>query len=264
MSVTAFDLADRFQTPVFVASDLDIGMNDWMCKRLQWDDDHKWDRGKCLTADELESVKKFSRYLDAEGDGIAARSLPGVHGNGAYFVRGSGHDKHAAYTEDSDAYQEVVDRLARKLALAATKVPAPEIRTVPGAEVGIVSLGGCHAAVVEAIDQLRAAGIDADYMRIKAFPFDAPVRAFLDSHAVNFVVEQNRDAQLRSLLAIETGMPRDDMTPVLDYGGMPLTASVVVKAVMRHLHKTENVSRAAELTIARDARLISLPPAGVD
>ena len=234
MSVTAFDLADRFQTPVFVASDLDIGMNDWMCKRLQWDDDHTWNRGKCLSADDLESIKKFSRYLDADGDGIAARSLPGVHGNGAYFVRGSGHDKHAMYTEDSDAYQEVVDRLARKHRLAATVVPAPEIHTTPGADIGIVSLGGCHAAVVEAIDRLRDAGIIADYMRIKAFPFDAPVRAFLDSHAVTFVVEQNRDAQLRAMLAIETGKPRDEMIPVLDYGGMPLTAAVVVNAVTSH------------------------------
>ena len=234
MSVTAFDLADRFQTPVFVASDLDIGMNDWMCKRLQWDDDHTWNRGKCLSANDLESIKKFSRYLDADGDGIAARSLPGVHGNGAYFVRGSGHDKHAMYTEDSDAYQEVVDRLARKHRLAATVVPAPEIHTTPGADIGIVSLGGCHAAVVEAIDRLRDAGIIADYMRIKAFPFDAPVRAFLDSHAVTFVVEQNRDAQLRAMLAIETGKPRDEMIPVLDYGGMPLTAAVVVNAITSH------------------------------
>ncbi|MEO7712510.1 MAG: 2-oxoacid:acceptor oxidoreductase subunit alpha [Gemmatimonadaceae bacterium] len=237
MSVAAFDLADRFQTPVFVASDLDIGMNDWMCKRLQWDDSYRPDRGKCLTAGELESVKKFSRYLDAEGDGIAARSLPGVHGNGAYFVRGSGHDKHGTYTEDADAYQEVVDRLARKFRLAATAVPAPEIRTAPRADVGIVSLGGCHAAVIEAIDQLHDAGVDVDYMRIKAFPFSASVRPFLDSHAVTFVVEQNRDAQLRSLLAIETGKPRDEMTPVLDYGGMPLTARCVVNAVSGHLSR---------------------------
>ena len=239
MSVNAFDLADRFQTPVFVASDLDIGMNDWMCKRLQWDDDFRPDRGKCLTADELESVKKFSRYVDAEGDGIAARSLPGVHGHGAYFVRGSGHDKHGTYTEDADAYQEVVDRLARKFRLAATAVPAPEIHTVKGAKLGIVSLGGCHAAVLEAIDRLRDMGIVADYMRIRGFPFDAPVRAFLDSHAVTFVVEQNRAAQLRSLLAIETGKPRDEMIPVLDYGGMPLTATIVVNAVSGHLSQPD-------------------------
>lgn len=237
MSVKAFDIADRFQTPVFVASDLDIGMNDWMCKRLMWDDNFRPDRGKCLTADELESVKKFSRYVDAEGDGIAARSLPGVHGHGAYFVRGSGHDKHGTYTEDADAYQEVVDRLARKLALAAKAIPAPEIRNVAGAEVGIVSLGGCHAAVLEAIDRLSAMGIVADYMRIKAFPFGPQVREFLDAHTMNFVVEQNRDAQLRSLLAIETGKPRDEMIPILDYGGMPLTAKFVVNGVSGRLAK---------------------------
>ena len=239
LSVTAFDLADRFQTPVFVASDLDIGMNDWMCKRLQWDDDFKPDRGKCLTAGELEEVKKFSRYLDAEGDGIAARSLPGVHGNGAYFVRGSGHDKHGAYTEDSDSYQEVVDRLKRKFALAATKVPAPAFHWATAAvnptSIGITSVGGCHSAVMEALDRLRDAGIEVDYMRIRAFPFDTPVREFLDAHEVNFVVEQNRDAQLRSLLAIETGKPRDEMIPVLEYGGLPLTAHIVVTAVTQHL-----------------------------
>ena len=235
MSVTAFDLADRFQTPVFVASDLDIGMNDWMCKRLEWDDSYRPDRGKVLSAEELANVKKFSRYLDVDGDGIAARTLPGVHPNGAYFVRGSGHDKHGAYTEESDAYQEVVDRLTRKFATAATQVPAPEFNTQDDAEVGIVSLGGCNAAVLEAIDRLRQQGLAVDYMRIKAFPFNKSVREFIDSHSPVFVVEQNRDAQLRSLLAIETGVPRDAMTSILDYGGMPLTAKVVVNAVTNHM-----------------------------
>ena len=234
MSVTAFDLAERFQTPVFVASDLDIGMNDWMCRRLTWDDTYRPDRGKVLDAAELEKVKKFSRYLDVDGDGIAARTLPGVHPNGAYFVRGSGHDKHGAYTEDSDAYQEVVDRLARKFAGAAEVVPAPEILRQPWADVGIVSLGGCDAAVREAIDQLRERGIVADYMRVRAFPFGATVKEFLEQHSTVFVVEQNRDAQLRSLLTIETGVPRDSMIPVLDYGGMPLTAQAVTLAVANH------------------------------
>ena len=234
IGTTAFDLAERFQTPVFVASDLDIGMNDWMCKRLVWDDGYQPDRGKVLDAAALEQVKKFSRYLDVDGDGIAARTLPGVHPNGAYFVRGSGHDKHGAYTEDSDAYQEVVDRLTRKFATAATVVPAPEFHLQPNAQVAIVSLGSCHAAVLEAIDRLRDDGIVADYMRIKAFPFNSSVREFIDAHDAVFVVEQNRDAQLRSLLAIETGVPRDNMTPVLDYGGMPLTANVVVTAIANH------------------------------
>ena len=238
MAVQAFDLAERFQTPVFVVSDLDIGMNDWMCRKLKWDDAYRPDRGKVLSAAEVASLPRFSRYIDTERDGIAARTLPGVHPKGAYFTRGSGHDKHGAYTEDSTEYQEVIDRLARKLATAAKAVPAPEIRTQPDADVGIVSIGGCHAAIVEAIDRLREQGVIADYMRIRGFPFDQPVADFLTSHETVFVVEQNRDAQLRSLLTIETGVLRDHMIPVLDYGGLPLTAGRVVTAVTSHLAGT--------------------------
>ena len=238
-SVKAFDLAERFQTPVFVVSDLDIGMNDWMCPRLTWDDTYQPDRGKVLTAEELERLKtRFSRYLDADGDGIAARTLPGVHAKGAYFTRGSGHDKHAAYTEDAAEYQEVVDRLARKMAGAAEVIHAPEVRAAGGgqrAEIGIVSLGGCHAAVMEAVDKLRDGGISADYMRIRAFPFSRAVADFINAHERCFVVEQNRDGQLRSLLALETGIARDRMTSVLDYGGLPLTAERVVSEVTREL-----------------------------
>ncbi len=238
MAVEAFDLAERFQTPVFVVSDLDIGMNDWMCRKLKWDDSYRPDRGKVLSADEIAKLPRFSRYIDTENDGIAARTLPGVHPKGAYFTRGSGHDKHGAYTEDSTEYREVVDRLARKLATAAKAVPAPEIRTRADADVGIVSIGGCHAAVCEAIDRLSEQGIAADYMRIRGFPFDRPVTDFLSSHETVFVVEQNRDAQLRALLTIETGVLRDHMIPVLDYSGLPLTADRVVNAVSSHLAGT--------------------------
>jgi len=234
LAVTAFDLAERFQTPVFVVSDLDIGMNDWMCPRLKWDDAYRPDRGKVLGDAELAQLKRFSRYNDVDGDGIAERTLPGVSPRGGYFTRGSGHDKHAAYTEDSDEYQEVVDRLARKLATAATMVPAPEMHVESesrSAEVGIISLGGCHAAVLEAVDRLRGDGLSVDYMRIRAFPFPASVRAFIQAHTRCYVVEQNRDGQLRTLLAIETGLARDSMTSILDYGGMPLTADRVVKGV---------------------------------
>jgi 2-oxoglutarate ferredoxin oxidoreductase subunit alpha len=219
---------------VFVVSDLDIGMNDWMCPRLKWDDAYRPDRGKVLGDAELAQLKRFSRYNDVDGDGIAARTLPGVSPRGGYFTRGSGHDKHAAYTEDSDEYQEVVDRLARKLATAATMVPAPEMHVESesrSAEVGIISLGGCHAAVLEAVDRLRGDGLSVDYMRIRAFPFPASVRAFIQAHTRCYVVEQNRDGQLRTLLAIETGLARDSMTSILDYGGMPLTADRVVKGV---------------------------------
>jgi 2-oxoglutarate ferredoxin oxidoreductase subunit alpha len=231
MAVQAFDLADRLQTPVFVATDLDIGMNDWMVRRLEWDDAYRPDRGKVLDAAALEKLKRFSRYLDVDGDGIAARTLPGVGAKGAYFVRGSGHDKHAAYTEDSAAYTELVDRLKRKFAHAATLVPAPAFTRRGGAEIGLVTLGGCDAAVREAADRLEARGLVVDVMRIRGFPFGEDVREFLEAYDDVFVIEQNRDGQLRSLLAIELGVPRDDMQPILDYGGMPLTAKVVVDAV---------------------------------
>jgi 2-oxoglutarate ferredoxin oxidoreductase subunit alpha len=242
MAVEAFDLTERFQTPVFVVSDLDIGMNDWMTKRLQWDDSFTPDRGKVLGAEELESIKKFSRYTDVDGDGIAARTLPGIHGKGAYFTRGSGHTKDATYTEDAFEYCEVMTRLKKKLETAAMEVPAPEIRrggshpsTGSGQVVGIIAVGGCHAAVMEAVDLLRAAGTSADYMRIRAFPFGPGVAEFLKTHDRIFVVEQNRDGQLRSLLAIETGIARDRMTSVLDFGGLPLTAPIVARAITKHL-----------------------------
>jgi 2-oxoglutarate ferredoxin oxidoreductase subunit alpha len=212
-------------------------MNDWMVPRLTWDDSYRPDRGKVLDAAQLERIQRFSRYLDVDGDGIAARSLPGVHPKGAYFVRGSGHDKHAAYTEDADEYREVVDRLAKKLRTAEEAVPPPEVhqRASGPSSIGLVALGGTHAALLEACDALAADGIDVDYMRIKAFPFGAAVRRFLDEHETVFVVEQNRDAQLRSLLTIETGVERDRLTSVLDYGGLPLTADFVTAEVARHL-----------------------------
>jgi 2-oxoglutarate ferredoxin oxidoreductase subunit alpha len=237
-AVRAFDLAERYQTPVFVASDLDIGMNDWMCPRLQWDDSYRPDRGKVLGAQDLERIGRFSRYLGENGDAVAARTLPGVDARGAYFTRGSGHDVHAGYTEDAAAYSEVLARLARKLAQAAEAVPAAAIdRRNGGSEVGIIAIGSCDAAVREAVDQLRSTGMAIDYLRIRGFPFGADVVRFLSEHDRLFVVEQNRDAQLRSLLAIETGTPRDAMTPILDYGGVPLSAEPIVEAVKEGLRQ---------------------------
>ena len=237
-AVAAFDLSERFQTPVFVLSDLDIGMNDWMVPRFTWDDGYRPDRGKVLGAEELSRVERFSRYLDRDGDGVAARTLPGVHPAGAYFVRGSGHDKHGAYTEDAAAYREVVDRLARKLRAAGEAVPAPEIRFAPDGvtPLGVVSLGGCDAAVREALDRLRAErGLALDYMRVRGFPFGAAVREFLAAHERCFVVEQNRDAQLRSLLILETGVSGDTLLPILEYGGLPMSAQPIIDAVVAHL-----------------------------
>jgi 2-oxoglutarate ferredoxin oxidoreductase subunit alpha len=239
MGVRAFDLAERFQTPVFVLSDLDIGMNDWMCRRLDWDDGYRPDRGKVLSAEDLDRVVKFARYADVDGDGVAWRTLPGTHPTkGAWFARGSGHTSSATYTEDSAEYREVVDRLRRKLETAALAVPAPEVLgsdATNASAVGVISLGGCHAAVTEAVHRLRNAGLPVHYMRIRAFPFAPAVREFIDSHARVFVVEQNRDAQLRALLAIETGIARDRMTSILDYGGLPLTADFVEYELQRAL-----------------------------
>lgn len=231
LAVAAFDAADRFQTPVFLVTDLDIGMNDWMCSRLKWNDDYRPDRGKVLSAADLERIQKFSRYLDVDGDGIAARTLPGVHPKGAYFARGSGHDKHGAYTEGAAEYVEVVDRIARKVNGAAEHLPAPDFHG-SGSSIGLIALGSPHAAMLEARDLLHERGIDADYMRIRAFPFAAAVKEFIDAHERVFVVEQNRDGQLRSLLALETGMSRDALLSVRDYGGTPLSAQTIVSGVL--------------------------------
>ena len=235
MSVEAFDLAERFQTPVFVVSDLDIGMNDWMCKRLEWDDDYVPDRGKVLSASDIEGLEKFYRYMDVDGDGIPYRTLPGVHPDGAYFTRGSGHDRFGRYTEDGDLYKEVVDRIARKIDSAAAYVPKPEVRVVEGARVSIVTVGSCRGAVLEAVDRLAAEGVGLDYMRVKAFPFHDSIEAFLDAHDTNIVVEQNRDAQLLRLLALETGIEKGKLASVRDYRGFPLTADFVVDGVKEQL-----------------------------
>jgi 2-oxoglutarate/2-oxoacid ferredoxin oxidoreductase subunit alpha len=236
-AVAAFDLAERFQTPVFMLSDLDIGMNDWMIPKLTWDDNYRPDRGKVLSVDELEQVKTFHRYLDVDGDGVPYRTLPGTHPKGAYFTRGSGHNRFGVYTEDADEYVDVLDRIDRKIQHAARAVPAPIVKTAAGAKLGLVTVGGCHAACVEALDLLRAEGVAIDYMRVRGFPFGDEVRSFLESHEVNFIVEQNRDAQLRSLLTLETSVPVEKLESVRYYGGFPMSAHHVIAGVKGKLEK---------------------------
>jgi 2-oxoglutarate ferredoxin oxidoreductase subunit alpha len=237
LAVKAFDLAERFQTPVFVLSDLDIGMNDWMIPKLTWDDTYRPDRGKVLSAEQLETIKTFYRYVDSDGDGITYRTLPGTHPKGAYFTRGSGHNRYGAYTEDGDEYTDVVDRVARKIQGAARAVPAPIVKQQPGAKLGLVTIGGCHAACIEAMDILSREGIALDYMRVRGFPFGDDVRAFLESHDVNFIVEQNRDGQLRSLLMLETGVPVEKLESVRYYGGFPMSAHHVISGVKAKLER---------------------------
>ena len=234
-AVNAFDLADRLQTPVIVLSDLDIGMNDWPCPELRWDDTYRPDYGKVYRADELRDLERFQRYLDVDGDGICYRSLPGDHPRGAYLIRGSGHNQAGAYTERSDEYIEVMDRLRRKFDTAATLVPGPIIERTPNADMAIVSLGSCDGAIQETRDRLAEKGLASDYLRIRAFPFGDDVRSFIDSHPRVFVVEQNRDAQLRSLLMTETGIAADRLVPVLYYGGEPLSSVDIIDVILEEI-----------------------------
>jgi 2-oxoglutarate/2-oxoacid ferredoxin oxidoreductase subunit alpha len=231
-AVKAFDLTERLQTPVLVLSDLDIGMNDWMCPDFKWDESYQPDRGKILDAEQLAKIDRFWRYYDHDNDGIPQRTLPGVHPKGAYFARGSGHSQYGAYTEDSKEYQVVVDRLRKKWLTAARLVPKSVIeRSEVKTEIGIVSLGSGDAAVREARLRLAAQGIHTDYLRVRGFPFSDDVEPFMQSHRINFVVEQNRDAQLRSLLVLETGIEKTRLRSILHYNGMPIPASYVYDGV---------------------------------
>ncbi|HJY38903.1 MAG TPA: hypothetical protein VJ299_15605, partial [Steroidobacteraceae bacterium] len=235
MSVEAFDLAERLQTPIFVMSDLDIGMNDWMCPTLKWDDTYRPDRGKVLTKEQIEQLEKFHRYLDKDGDAIPYRTLPGVHPKGAYFTRGSGHTQYGAYTEDAAEYQIVLDRLKRKFDTAKTLVPKAVFTGKNSHDVGIVSLGSCDGAVHEALDILKRRGVQLDYMRVRSFPFGQEVEEFLASHSTLFVLEQNRDAQLKSLLTLETAVEKAKLRSILYYSGLPMSSTVIVDAVLAEL-----------------------------
>ncbi|HEV2212233.1 MAG TPA: 2-oxoacid:acceptor oxidoreductase subunit alpha, partial [Gammaproteobacteria bacterium] len=234
-AVTAFDLAERLQTPVFVLSDLDIGMNDWMVPKVKWDERYEPDRGKVYSKEELEGMQVFYRYTDVDGDAIPYRTLPGVHPKGAYFVRGSGHNRRGAYTEDAAEYQDVLDRLRKKSETAKTLVPAPMVKQKKGVTTGIISLGSCDGAVKEAMDILSRQGTDVNYLRVRAFPFSKEVEDFLDRHERIFVVEQNRDAQLKSLLLIETQVDRRKLHSILHYSGMPIDCRCIVDGVTHAL-----------------------------
>jgi 2-oxoglutarate ferredoxin oxidoreductase subunit alpha len=237
LSAQAFDLAERLQTPIIVLTDLDIGMNDWMCRDLKWDAAYQPDRGKVMSAEQLEKIEKFHRYLDVDNDGIAWRTLPGVHPKGAYFTRGSGHNMYGAYTEDAKEYQAVVDRLRRKWETAKKYVPAPVVEYSERNRLGILSVGSCDGAVREARDRLAETGINTNYLRVKAFPFNQQVQDFLDAHDRIYVVEQNRDAQLRSLLLLETRVDATKLVPVLHYDGLPIDAASIVEGVNQDLVK---------------------------
>ena len=237
-AATALDLADRLQTPVFVMTDLDIGMNQRLCEPLQWDDQRSFDRGKVMTAAELEAGKDFGRYNDVDGDGIPWRTLPGTHPTkGSYFTRGTTRNAYAQYSEAGPDYLYNVQRLLKKFATAANLVPQPQVRAAQKkTRLGVIYFGSTAPAMDEALVALAAAGIHLDAMRLKAFPFPSSVNDFIVAHDHVFVVEQNRDAQMRGMLINELEIDPAWLIKVLHYDGTPITARFITEAITTHVH----------------------------
>ncbi len=237
-AAAALDLADRLQAPVFVMTDLDIGMNQRLCEPFEWDDARQYDRGKVMTAEELEAGKDFGRYKDVDGDGIPWRTLPGTHpSRGSYFTRGTTRDPYARYSERGPDYVYNVQRLLKKFETAATLVPQPVLRKATRkTRLGVIYFGSTSPAMGEALDALTQAGIHLDALRLRAFPFPETVAQFLAEHEEVFVVEQNRDAQMRSLLVNELEVDPSRLVRVLHYDGTPITARFITEAITDHVH----------------------------
>lgn len=237
----AFDLADRLQTTVFVMLDLDMGMNEWLTEPFKWDDSRRMDRGKVMTHDELEAGRDFGRYLDVDGDGIPYRTYPGVHPTrGGYFTRGTSRNPYARYSEEGSVYVDNVQRLLRKFETAKSFVPAPELRpaSAPTRD-GVIYYGSTGPAMHEALGLFERQGRRLDALRIRAFPFSSEVDDFLASHDRIFVVEQNRDAQLRTLLMAENGGDPDRLVPILHFDGTPITARFIVSSISSLMDATQ-------------------------
>ncbi len=232
-SAQALDLADRLQTPVFVMTDLDIGMNQRLTKPFRWDDARRYDRGKVMRAEELESGREFGRYLDVDGDGIAYRSYPGTHPTkGSYFTRGTTKDRYARYSEAGTDYVENVQRLLRKFETAKRLVPKPiERQAAYKTRIGAIHYGSTAPAMAEASDVLDAQQAHVDTLRVRAFPFTEEVARFIAEHDTVFVIEQNRDAQLRSMLVTELEIDPAKLVPILHYDGTPITARFIVREI---------------------------------
>jgi 2-oxoglutarate ferredoxin oxidoreductase subunit alpha len=230
----AFDIAERLQTPLFVMSDLDIGMNNWVSETFSYPET-PMDRGKVLSKEDLDRLGSFQRYKDVDGDGIGWRTLPGnEHPNAAWFARGSGHNEKAQYSERPEDYVNNLNRLDHKWKTARTIVPAPVVeRTTPGAKIGIIAFGSSHWAVVESVDELKKQGVAVDYLRLKAYPFSAAVQEFIASHERVYVVEQNRDAQMLQLIKMD--IEAKDVVrlrSILNYDGHPLEALLVTESIV--------------------------------
>jgi 2-oxoglutarate ferredoxin oxidoreductase subunit alpha len=229
----AFDLADRLQTPIFVMLDLDIGMQDWLTEPFQWDDARAMDRGKVMTEAELEAGRDFGRYLDVDGDGIAYRTYPGTHPTkGSYFTRGTTKDRYARYTEEGPAYVDNMQRLLRKFETAKALVPMPVVtKATKPTKSGVIYFGSTGAAMAESLAALELDGIHLDQLRLRAFPFHDDVADFIAAHERVFVVEQNRDAQMKALLVNELGIDPSRLISVLHYDGTPITARFITKEI---------------------------------
>jgi 2-oxoglutarate ferredoxin oxidoreductase subunit alpha len=236
-AATALDLADRLQTPIFVLTDLDIGMNQRLCEPFHWDDERRYDRGKVMTAEALEAGKDFGRYKDVDGDGIPWRTLPGTHpSKGAYFTRGTTRDPYARYSERGPDYIYNMERLLRKFLTAATLVPQPVVqKAAEQTRFGVIYFGSTSPAMQEALDVFRRRDVHIDAMRLRAFPFPNSVREFIAAHDKVFVVEQNRDAQMRQMLINELQVDPAKMVRVLHYDGTPITARFIVRSMLECL-----------------------------
>ena len=233
----SLDLAERLQTPIMVMTDLDLGMNDHISEPFHWEDGRQYDRGKVLSAEELEHVGKFGRYLDVDGDGIPYRTYPGTHPTkGAFFTRGTSKDEYAAYTEDGAAYKRNMDRLLKKWDTAKGLVPkAQAYQEKNQSEIGMLFFGTSQFSAEEAKDLLAEEGLHLDAIRIKAFPFGKEVEEFISSHNLVFVIEQNRDAQMRKMIIMELDTAPSKLVPVLNYDGMPITADKIKNEITQYL-----------------------------
>ena len=241
-AATALDLADRLQTPVFVMTDLDIGMNQRLSEPFAWSDERRYDRGKIMTADMLEAGRDFGRYKDVDGDGIPWRTLPGTHPTkGSFFTRGTTRDEYARYSETGPDYMRNVQRLAAKFRTAATLVPQPVPRAAAQkTRYGVIYFGSTSPAMDEALHALAGQDVHLDALRLRAFPFPASVLEFIEAHDEVFIVEQNRDAQMRSLLINELAVAPSKLFAVLHYDGTPITARFITQAIQRHIEARQN------------------------
>ena len=243
----SFDISDRLQTPVFVLSDLDIGMNDWTCPEFEWDDKRKFDRGKVLSKNDLDELDSWGRYLDIDGDGIPYRTLPGTHPEkGAYFTRGSSHDEYARYIEDGEINAKNLSRILKKFAGAYSYLPKPIYKQDTNASSkGLIYFGSTEAAMQESLDLLSSFGYPIDAMRIRSFPFGPEVWDFINQHESVYIVEQNRDAQMRTLIMAEGEINPLKLISILCFDGAPITAKFISESIIEHLDE-KNISQTAE------------------